>query len=218
MKYSVDTIIFDFDGVLVDTGRDIANAANATLNYLGLPTMPQTVLVSYIGGGAEMLLRRCLKEKADTLLDLASPFFRQRYEEYCCVETHLYPHARKVLDYYQALGKHMAIATQKNETITNTILHTLDIMSYFELLVGPESVTHRKPHPESVLLALKKTGTVPSRAIMIGDTASDIQAGKAAGALTCGVLYGYGSREEVLGAQPDVVLDQNLGEFINWIE
>lgn len=218
MKSTVSTIIFDFDGVLVDTGPDIANAANTTLAHLGLPTIPQTTLVGYIGGGAEMLLRRCLKERADELLLPALPYFSQRYSEFCCVETQLYPQVREVLNHYQALGKHMVIATQKNETITRTILRTLVISSYFELIIGPESVTHRKPHPESVLLALEKTGALPHQAVMIGDTASDLQAGQAAGTLTCGVLYGYGSKDEVFGAHPEIILDQNLGQLIAWID
>lgn len=218
MKFTVNTIVFDFDGVLVDTGPDIANAANETLQHLGLATLPQSTLIHYIGGGAEKLLRRCLKEQSDALLSQALPFFLKRYEAYCCVETQLYPHVRQVLDHYQALGKRMVIATQKNETITRTILDTLEITPYFELLIGAESVTHRKPHPESVLLALEKTGALPHQAVMIGDTASDLEAGKAAGTLTCGVLYGYGSKEEVLGAQPDIILDQNLWQMLNWID
>jgi 2-phosphoglycolate phosphatase len=218
MKYTVNTVIFDFDGVLVDTGPDIANAANDTLLYLRQKPLPQSTLIAYIGGGAEMLLRRALKAQADDLLSQALPYFLHRYEEFCCVETHLYPHVREVLDYYQVLGKHMVIATQKNEAITRTILHTLEIESYFDWLIGPESVTHRKPHPESVLLALEKPGADPRQAVMIGDTASDIQAGKAAGTTTCGVFYGYGAADDVLQAQPDFILDQHLGQIIEWID
>jgi phosphoglycolate phosphatase len=217
MAYNVDTIIFDFDGVLVDTGPDIANAANFTLRQFHLAELPKEIVIGYIGGGAEMLMRRCLKEQADALLSQALPIFNQRYNEYCCVDTCLYPGVKSVLEQYKKIGKRMGIATQKKETFTHIILSQLDIEAYFEVIVGPDSVTHRKPHPESVLHILEKTEARAERAVVVGDMPTDIQAGKAAGTLTCGVCYGYGSREEILAAQPDVTID-TLVEMLDWIQ
>ena len=216
MKYSVDTLIFDFDGVLVDTGPDVANAVNFTLQSFGLAAQPPETIIRRIGGGAEVLMRRCLAERSDELINQALPVFNQRYAEYCCVETHLYPGVKTVLNHYQAARKHMAIATQKIEMITQTILKSLGIAPYFEVVVGPETVTHRKPHPESVLRILEKVGTPPERAIMIGDMVSDIQTGKAAGTLTCGVFYGYGAEDDIRAALPDVALE-NLTQMLDWI-
>ena len=216
MAVLVDTVIFDFDGVLVDTGPDVAGAANDTLAALGLATLPVPVVVSFIGGGAEILMRRCLAQKTDELLAVAVPMFVQRYAERCCVETRLYPEVQNVLDAYAQAGKHMAIATQKVEAITRTILDHFKLAGYFEVLVGPESVTHRKPHPESVLRILDATHTAPTRAVLIGDTASDIKAGKAAGIWTCGVKYGYGSAEEIEAEKPDWALD-HLNQMLEWI-
>jgi phosphoglycolate phosphatase len=162
-------------------------------------------------------MRRCLGERSEELINQALPIFNQRYTEYCCVETCIYPGVKTVLNHYQAAGKHMAIATQKAETITQTILKSLGIAPYFEIIIGPETVTHRKPHPESIQRILEKVGTLPERAIMIGDMVSDIQTGKAAGTLTCGVFYGYGSEDEIRAAIPDVALE-SLTQLLDWIE
>jgi 2-phosphoglycolate phosphatase len=213
---SVDTLIFDFDGVLVDTGPDVASAANQTLKLLGLAPLPEDLIISFIGGGAEVLMRRCLGVRFEALLAEAMPIFLRLYTENCCVKTRLYPGVAEVLEHYARIGKSLAIATQKVEAITHTILKTLQVKEYFRKIVGPESVTHRKPHPEAVLKILGETGTASSRAIIIGDTASDIQSGKAAGIFTCGVRYGYGSEEELQSAQPDLYLEK-LIQLMDWV-
>jgi len=216
MKYAVDTIIFDFDGVLVDTGPDIANAVNFTLRSFGLAELPKATIIGRIGGGAEVLMRRCLAERSEELIHKALPIFNQRYKEYSCVDTRMYSGVKKVLEHFKAAGKRMAIATQKKEMITRTILDIKGIAPYFEVIVGPESVTHPKPHPECIQLILNKLGTHSTRAIMVGDMVSDIQTGKAAGTLTCGVLYGYGLENDIRNAQADIVLD-NLAQMLDWI-
>jgi phosphoglycolate phosphatase len=215
-KIFVDTLIFDFDGVLVETGPDIAGAVNYTLGVLGLNPLPTPVIISYIGGGAEAVLRRCLSEKADALLVQAVPVFVQRYQEYCCVESRLYPGAVAVLEHYAKADKRMTIATQKVEAITHRIMDALGIASYFDYIIGAESVVYRKPHPESVLKILDHTQTPASRAIIFGDTASYIQAVTAAGIYTCGVSYGYGSPAEIEAARPDLLF-QALIQMTDWV-
>jgi phosphoglycolate phosphatase len=217
MKTNLDTLIFDLDGVLVDSEPDIVNAANFTRRSLGLVELPPQTIISYIGGGGEVLMRRCLAEKADDLIGQALPLFIQRYEEYCCVDTRLYDGVKTVLEHYQAAGKRLAIATQKNEAITASILKGLKIASFFEIVLGLESVTHRKPHPESILHILNRTGTAATRAVMVGDMGTDILAGKAAGTFTCGVLYGYGKISEIQAVQPDFTIN-NLTEMLDWID
>jgi phosphoglycolate phosphatase len=218
MKVPIDTVIWDFDGVLVDTAPDIAGAANFTLRSLGFPELPPQTISNYIGGGAEALLRRLLDPHgALDLVPNALPIFVQRYEDCCCVDSVLYPGVKDVLEKFRRAGKRQSIATQKIERITRKIMNGLEIDSYFETVIGPESVTHRKPHPESILLILEHTETEPKRAIIVGDTNLDIQAGKAAKIWTCGVRYGYGTKEEIAAAEPDLALD-SLIQLLDWIE
>lgn len=216
-KWPIETIVFDFDGVLVDTGRDIANAANFSMASLGLEQLPPEKIIRFIGGGAEPLIRKCLADNQSEYFTEALALFKQRYDQYFCVETNLYPGVLEILQKFNQAHKKMALATNKAERITYKTLQSLDIQKYFQLVIGPESITHRKPHPESIQRILEQLGTAPRKAVMIGDTAADILAGKAAGTLTCGVVYGFGSLEELQETDPDIILDE-IGQLLEYIE
>jgi len=217
MNRNVDVLVFDFDGVLVDTGQDIANAINYVLRHFGLAELPPEVIISFIGRGAPLLVQDSLGEAHLDLLDQALPMFLDRYSEFYLVETRLYPGVKDVLEHYHRAGKTLAIATQKAEPITQSILSGLGISSCITMVVGPESITHRKPHPESILKILQATHTDPQRLIMVGDMPTDIQTGKAAGSLTCAVTYGLGHRHDLEAANPDYLIDEikELCSFIS---
>ena len=217
IKWPIETIIFDFDGVLVDTGRDIANAANFALASLGLEQLPPEKIITFIGGGAEPLICKCLADNGSEYFSEALALFKQRYDQYFCVETKLYPGVLEVIQHYHQAKKNMALATNKAEPITHKTLQVLNIHKYFQVVIGPESVTQRKPHPESIHRVLEHFGTAPLRTAMIGDTAADILAGKAAGTVTCGVSYGFGSLEEIQEANPDIILAK-MSQLLEFIE
>lgn len=217
MTWTADLIIFDFDGVLADTGPDIANAANYVLKQLNLPELPPKTIIGFIGGGAEPLVRQCLGNRAGDLFDEALSLFKKRYSEYPFVDTAAYPGVPEILEHYHAAGKTMAIATNKTEAVTRKILEGLHLAAYFQVIVGPDSITHRKPHPEALNRIIAQVGGLPAKTVMMGDTEADILAGQAAGVLTGGVTYGYGSPEEIQKARPDFLIDQ-IAELKNYIQ
>jgi phosphoglycolate phosphatase len=208
MRYTVDVVIFDFDGVLVDTGLDIANAMNFVLREFGLAELPAQTIIGFIGRGAGNLVLDCLGQEHAGLLDQALPIFIERYSRYHLVDTCLYAGVKEVLGSLRQAGVILAIATQKPEPITHAILSGLAIDTYIFLVVGPESITHRKPHPESITRVIQSVQADPRRVIMVGDMPTDIQAGKAAGALTCAVTYGLGKAADLEAAGPDFIIDE----------
>ncbi len=215
-KFTIDTIIFDFDGVLVDTAKDIATAANFTLKQLGLPEQPLENVRAAIGSGAEAMLRRLLGGLSETYLSQALPIFSQKYSEVYRDETELYPGVRKGLERLKSEGIRMSIATNKRGPLTLGILEKVGMLNYFPVVIGPEAIHNRKPHPEALLKILDHYAADSSRALMVGDTAADIQAGQAAGAYTCGVTYGYGSLQEIQKASPDFVVE-NFDDLVTRI-
>jgi phosphoglycolate phosphatase len=217
MKKFVDVVIFDFDGVLVDTGLDIANAMNFVLRYFDLAELPADTITGFIGGGAGKLVRDSLGEAHADLLDQALPMFLERYSQYYLVDTCLYPGVQEVLECLHQSRKTLAIATQKPEPITHAILSGLKIDPFISMVVGPESITHRKPHPESLLKVIQSAPADPQRVIMVGDMVTDIQAGQAAGTLTCAVTYGLGQRADLEAAKPDFVVDE-IKDLLSHIE
>jgi len=76
------------------------------------------------------------------------------------------------------------------------------------VVIGAESVQRKKPDPEAIQLILAKLGTSPEATVVVGDANTDIQAAKAAGTISCGVTYGYGSRQEIMEAYPDFIIDR----------
>jgi phosphoglycolate phosphatase len=217
MKRFVNVVIFDFDGVLVDTGLDIANAMNFVLCHFHLPELPADTIIGFIGGGAGKLVRDSLGEAHAHLLDQALPMFLERYSQYYLVDTCLYPGVLEVLQCLHQAGKTLAIATQKPEPITHAILSGLKIDPYISMVVGPESITHRKPHPESLLKIIQSFQAEPQEVIMVGDMVTDVQAGQAAGTLTCAVTYGLGQRADLEVAKPDLVVEE-IKDLLNHLE
>jgi phosphoglycolate phosphatase len=208
MGFNIEVVIFDFDGVLVDTGLDIANAMNYVLREFGLAELPPATIIGFIGRGADMLVRDSLGEEHAGLLDQALPMFLERYSRYYLVDTCLYTGVKELLHSLHQAGLTLAIATQKPEPITHAILRGLEIDPYISMVVGPESITHRKPHPESIERVIQAYQADPSSVLMIGDMPTDIQAGKAAGARTCAVTYGLGERAALEAAAPDFMIDE----------
>ncbi len=199
--------ILDMDGTVVDTAPDIANAANQTLRDLGMSPLPVRQIAGYIGGGVVKLMERCLAERADELLEQSIPIYTKYYDAKPAVESRLYPGVLAGMQKIKAEGGLIGICTQKPEGFSHRINEQLGIAEYVDCLVGPDSVTHKKPHPEPVLKVLEKLGVDKDTAIFVGDAASDIIAGEAAGVTTCAVTYGYGKPETLLAENPDYTID-----------
>lgn len=205
-RRSLEVIAFDFDGVIADTVGDIAAAANEVLVALNLPPVPVSSVRSKIGGGVEALVRGLLVGHPDIPLDETAARFRASYGRCFDETTALFPGVAEVLDRLDAAGLRMAIATNKAEALTVHLVEKLGIARHFFLIVGPESVARRKPDPETVTRIVTAADVSPDRALMVGDTAADIQCGHAAGTRTCAVAYGYGDDSELAEARPDFTI------------
>lgn len=195
-------IVFDFDGVLADTALDIAASVRATQRQYGVPEMTTPEIMSFVGWGAKHLIEHTVPvEEARGAEVLA--WYKDYYAAHPCDETVLYPGIRDVLAGFRARGVKMSVVSNKPEPLTRMIVDKLDISRYFTRVIGPESVTRMKPDPEGLLLCAKAMDADPVNCMMVGDSYTDIEAGKAAGfGCTCAVFYGYGNKQklEAVGA------------------
>lgn len=195
-------IVFDFDGVLADTALDIAASIRATQRQYGVPEMTTPEIMSFVGWGAKHLIEHTVPvEEARGAEVLA--WYKDYYAAHPCDETVLYPGIRDMLAGFQARGVKMSVVSNKPEPLTRMIVDKLDISRYFTRVIGPESVTRMKPDPEGLLLCAKAMDADPANCMMVGDSYTDIEAGKAAGfGCTCAVFYGYGNKQklEAVGA------------------
>jgi phosphoglycolate phosphatase len=213
MKKAIDLIIFDLDGTLADTGRDLADAVNHTRAHFDLPALPDLLVYSNVGRGVEHLLRQSLPRESSEHFQEVMQVFLTRYESHLLDATVLYPDVHKMLDYFR--DKKKVVVSNKMHRLTVGVLRGLGVETLFDAILGGDSAMEKKPHPALLNDVLRRFDVPRDRAVIVGDGDTDMEAGKRAGIVTCGVTYGLGDREKLLAAQPDFIID-NLGELLNY--
>jgi phosphoglycolate phosphatase len=205
MKQPIDLIMFDLDGTLADTGPDLADSVNYTRSCFELTPLPQQLIYTHVGRGVEYLLRHAVAEEASSQFSEIMRVFLEYYQQHLLDKTVLYPHVTEMLDYFS--DKRNAVVTNKLHHLAVTVLRGLGIEDRFDIVLGGDSVAEKKPDPALLRLVLKRFHIIPANALMVGDGDTDIQAGKCAGVITCGVTYGLANKGDLLAAKPDFLID-----------
>ena len=205
MEYAARLLVFDLDGTLVDSKVDLANAVNVALESFDLPPLPHPMIYSYVGDGATVLIRRALPpEKADLLPEVLDRFLAY-YRRHLLDTTRAYPGVVGALRKWAGIYR-MAVLTNKGAAMSREILAGLSLDGYFLDVLGGDSFGTKKPDPEGLLHIVREAGVEAEETIMVGDSRNDVQAGRAAGAVTCGVTYGLGA-PGFAGHPPDFTVD-----------
>ncbi len=202
---NIEFVIFDLDGTLIDSRVDIADALNLIMEGFGYGPFSLEEVVSFIGGGVRDLIRKAMGAQRQELEDKAYDAFLAHYACHLLDKTVLYPSVKDLLESLN--GKKKAVITNKPEDLSLRVLDGLNIRSHFSLVLGGDSLKLKKPFPEPLLKAMTEVNAKSDRTIMVGDSPIDIEAGKRAGVTTCGVTYGYSSREDLKKAGADIVVD-----------
>jgi phosphoglycolate phosphatase len=185
-------VVFDLDGTLIDSRRDLADAANALIIEYGGRPLPVEAITGMVGEGAPLLVRRALKAAGlDRDVRAALPRFLELYDERLLVHTRLYGGVREALE---ALGARapLAILTNKPQRPTERILDGLRIASFFRWVIGGDTAHGRKPDPAGLSHLIAAARTTPAETVMVGDSAIDLRTARAAGTRICMVRYGFG--------------------------
>ena len=165
---------------------------------------------AFIGDGVVKLVQRALRISPKDSSMQRSRSFKHFYREHCLDHTRLYPGVLLTLKHFRR--KKMAVVTNKPVRISGHLLEELGVSSYFEILIGGDSLPRKKPHPEPVLNALKTMRLQnPRRAVMVGDSPNDILAGRAAGTYTCGVRSNIGGPINLRNSMPDFAIGDIKG-------
>jgi phosphoglycolate phosphatase len=213
-----DFLFFDLDGTLVDSSGDIAWVSNRVLSALGKEAQSVESVRAKIGSGVRVLLERLLPEAGAEEIERARRLFMTEYSAHTVVETELYAGVAETLAHFSALGKSMAVVTNKPEVLAHPILAQLCIAGNFSLVVGGDTYEHRKPHPEPLLRAIESLGGTVEQSVFIGDSQIDAETGRAVGTYNVGVGYGFGGTfEEVEASGFDTVIE-SFSELKSLIE
>ena len=204
----MNLLIFDLDGTLIDSKLDLAHAVNAARAHMGLGDLPHPLVFSYVGNGAPTLIQRSLgPEAGEAQVQEALEFFLAYYRDHMLDYTTLYPGVADTLDVLLQSGKRMAVLTNKPVRISKAIIGGLGLERHFFQIYGGNSFEQKKPHPIGIETLLSEAGMGAGHALMIGDSAVDIQTARNAGIKSCGVTYGF--QPETLAAEPpDFLIDR----------
>lgn len=198
-------LVFDFDGTLVDTRRDIVDSVNRALEELGLRTLDRATLCTFIGKGVNQLMERSLEGSGYGDLPRAIKAFMSHYEAHLMDHTALFPNCRETLDHFS--GRPITILSNKPTRFITQILDALEYRAPFATIIGGDSVAAKKPDPVGLHHIMQQHGVSPEDTLMIGDSQVDIETGKRAGVRTCGVTYGHAGRASLETAQADWIID-----------
>lgn len=206
-------ILFDLDGTLVDSVPDLAFAVDAMLADIGAEPAGIDQVRLWVGNGADMLVRRALsKSMLPDAIELADfEFAKERFfHHYQLVNgaySQLYPQVLATLIPLRETIPLMGLVTNKPEQFTFPLLSMLGLPS-FDLVVGGDTLSAKKPDPAQLLYCMQKLGCKSHEAILVGDSVNDIQAAKAAGVRSVCVTYGYHQGEDLSAYRPDYLIEQ----------
>ncbi len=203
-------VIFDFDGTLVDSLRDITAALNAALRELGRRPATRQQVRAWVGEGLPSLCRRALSPGDESAAETLVRRTKEHYLAYPARHTRPYPNILKMLDLLQAGQVPMAVLSNKPHDLTVRIVVHLGLAHYFAEVLGCRDGQRPKPEPDGALGLAQRLGLRPASTYLVGDSATDVVTARNAGMTSVAVTWGFRNREELLLARPDHVLSDPL--------
>ncbi|WP_281950904.1 phosphoglycolate phosphatase [Nitrosophilus kaiyonis] len=205
MFYNKNIIIFDLDGTLIDSALDLADSVNFMLKKLNREPFSEDIIRSWIGNGAQILVKRALCGKKDyenvdeKIFKEALEIFLEYYEKNLTNRTTLYPDVKETLEILKEKDKKLSIATNKPTRFIEPILEYFDMKRYFDIYLGGDSVQRKKPDPQMLIKICDFFKVKNQNTLMVGDSINDKLAAKNANIDFLALTYGYN--------------DEDLGKF-----
>ena len=188
-------IAFDLDGTLVDTAPDLIGALNGVLAEQRLPVMPLAVGRVLVGHGARALIERGFSLAGQPLPAEATPALVARfidlYRGRIAAESRPFPGVERALDALAEAGAKLAVCTNKRTDLSTELLNALKLADRFAVIVGADLAPAPKPDARHLLFTAERAAIPIGRTLMVGDSANDVNAAKAAGAPVVAVSFGY---------------------------
>ncbi len=219
---SYDAVLLDLDGTLMDTIPDLANAANTMRQELGLSSLPQAQIATFIGKGAKNLVMRMLTADADPA-SISPERFEQARESYFRNlhrvngdQSVMFDGVIPGLELMKSMGLRLAVVTNKATEFTLPLLKRTGLAPYFQAVVCGDTLPQAKPHPAPMLHACSLLKSTPARSVAVGDSINDAQSARAAGCSVLAVPYGYNEGQSVQTLDVDAIVD-SIEAAAHWV-
>ena len=198
-------IVWDLDGTIIDSAPDLGGALNTLLQDHGKPPVDKVRVRSMIGNGVAKLIERGFAESGTQVGEMEMQSLQPEFMSIYCARatqlSRLYPGAESAIQAFHESGVAQAVCTNKPELVSRAILDDMNLAQYFEIVVGGDTFEHRKPHPSPLQSCLDVLGSNVDSALMIGDSAVDVETAQALGMMVGVVTHGYARQPvETLGA------------------
>lgn len=191
-------IVFDLDGTLVDTAPDLLDSLNHCLGIAGLSAAAPAELRRFVGMGGRVMIERAFAAQQRALtserLDELLAHFLEHYSDNIPGGSQPFPGVIAALDRLEAAGYAMAVCTNKYERLSTALIGSLGLDHRFAAICGQDTFAFRKPDPRHLTETIRMAGGDPARAIMVGDSRTDIDTARAAGIPVVAVDFGYTDR------------------------
>lgn len=188
---TVDCVLFDLDGTLLDTARDLVHALHRVCDEED-QSQPEAELASrYVSTGAAGLIKLAFPDVDDDTVERLRQRLVEIYEQNICTHTVPYPGITELLDALHTENIPWGVVTNKMHYLALPIMEQLGLYEHCQTLVGGDTAARNKPHPDPILHALDELGVAPGKAVYVGDAEKDVLAGQAAGATTVAASWGY---------------------------
>jgi phosphoglycolate phosphatase len=212
----VRALIFDLDGTLIDSKRDLIHSVNAMLSEMGRQKLSEETISGYIGHGAPLLVSRALGGNAkEDDLRRALQFFLAYYEEHKLDRTCAYPGVAETLAELERKNLPMAVLTNKPVRISVRILELLGLAKYFRAIYGGNSFETKKPDPLGANTILGEFAVLPQETMVVGDSEVDVQTARNAGTIAAAVNYGFGVHDRA--QHPADIYLENISDLVPFV-
>ena len=201
----VDLLIFDLDGTLAATGKDLAVSVNYTLKAMGLQIFAEERIISFVGDGIRELLIRSLGPAHQDRIEEAMAVFQAHHHDHILDHTVLYPGVIDILQHFH--DKIKIVMSNKRQEFVEIIIRALGVDRFFDRVIGGDAYPYMKPDARLVNDLLHAFGIPPERTVIIGDGRNDILLAKNSRIISCAYLNGLTGRDILLPLNPDYIIE-----------
>ena len=205
----IRAVLFDLDGTLTNTLKDIADAMNRSLRLHGLPEWPVDAYRYLVGDGAKKLAERAVRERHELALSVQREY-QAYYQEHTQVSTKPYEGVPELLRALQSRGVPMAVFSNKPDADTKNVVRHFFTDIAFKVVRGQMDGVAVKPDPAGALAVAETIGVLPEEVLYLGDTSTDMRCAQNAGMHPIGVLWGFRTEEELRESGAECVISHPL--------